>query len=274
MGTPELYADTLVYMFGHLFATEWVERKVDPVFSRVPPDARARVAPIAGTVLSEKSLAEQITYACLAQLAFLGCVDASIHHERGWNFEHYDRVYFVPKTAFPSSPIMAAFEKVVEQRRRAILLAVRRRFLERGVPADHLVAGLRRYRYIRADPYQFVCTSVERHLVGLGFYRTERRRVAGPFLAPVMVADAEAMSQYEFLVLRLQRDLERFELEDPILADTLRSNVLRSMLKTRSDEEYITQRTKEEEAELEALDDGLSSLGEGSADGEASRSDD
>lgn len=242
MEEPQLHADGIVFLFGHLFATEWVERKSDPVFGRVPVDARSRVAPVTGDVLSEKSLAEAITYAALVELIVGAKVRAELFTERGWNHDVYDRVYLTPLEPFPTTRLYEAMERTIAQVRVSPWVRVRTRFDARGVAVDQLCAGLRRFRWLRADPYQFVCGATERHLMDLGLYRMERVHVAGPFLAPVAQPDVEKMASYEFLARKLEQDIEEFELEEPILADALRDNVERSLLKTRSDEEYARER--------------------------------
>ena len=254
MAAPELNADALVFLFGSRFADEWVERKTDPVFGRAPPDARFRVAPADGAVLSEKSLAEAATYCSLAQLVMRGCVEAIVHTERGWNLEVYDRVYVTRRRPFPEGPVFQALASAYERRKRPFLTPVRRKYAERGVPVDALVAGLRRFRHLRGDPYQFVCGLIQHHLVERGFYKRERTHVAGPFLASVWLPDPERALEFEFLVLRLERDVEAFETEDPILAAALRDNVARTMLKMRSDEDYAAERLKADEPAPDELD--------------------
>lgn len=238
----ELHADGIVFLFGHLFATEWVERKTDPVFGRVPVDARARVAPITGDALSEKSLGEAITYAALVQLISDECVEWHLHEEKGWNYDTYDRVYLMPRTPFPPTPLFATMERTIAQVKASPWVRARTRFAERGIAVDQLCSGLRRFRWLRADPYQFVCSTAERYVMDLGFYRMEKVHVAGPILAPVPQPDIEKMASYEFLARRLEKDIERLEMEEPVLAAALRDNVERSMLKTRSDEEYAKER--------------------------------
>lgn len=249
----ELHADAIVYMFGHLFAEEWVDRKTDPVFGRARPDARARLAPVASKALSEKSLGEEILYATLARLILDERVTWEVHSEKGWNFDVYDRVYLAKQADFPSTPLHDALALTFERAGRSILQHKRKRFEERGLAVDALCTGLRKLRWVRADPYQFVCGAVERHLMDLGLYRTERQRVAGPFLAPVLLPDAEKMAAYEFLALRLQKDIEKLEMEEPLMTEALRDNVLRSMLKMRSDEEYIKERYGDEGSPLDAI---------------------
>lgn len=255
MTTPELNADSLVFLFGSRFADEWVERKTDPIFGRTPPDARFRVAPADGAVLSEKSLAEAVAYCSLAQLIMRGCVEAEVHVERGWNLEVYDRVYVMSRLPFPEGPIFGVLANVCERSKRPFLTPVRRRYAERGVPVDVVVASMRRFRFLRGDPYQFVCGLVQRDLMQRGFYKRERTHVAGPLLASVWQPDPERALEYEFLVLRLERDLEGFETEDPILAAALRDNVARTMLKMHSDEDYASERLKAEESTAEGTED-------------------
>ena len=247
MSLPQVHADVLVYVFGHKFAKEWTERKTDPIFGRTPADARFRKACLAKLPLSEKSLAEEIVYACLVQLIELGAVEASVTSERGWNFEVYDRVYFQPRDGFPVGPVFEALQRSLDRGRAGFLIRTRRQFEERGIAVDRLVAGLRRFRYVRGDPYEFVCSEVERRLIDLGLYRRQTQRVFGPFIAPLWLPDEEKMGELEFLLLRLEQDIERFEMEDPLLAECLRDNVGRTMLKMHSDEDYANDRLSEAE---------------------------
>jgi hypothetical protein len=238
----DLEPDALVFLFGHRFAKEWVDRKADPVFGRIPVDSRSRVAPVTGEVLSEKSLAEAITYASLASLIVRLHVEAAVIAEKGWNHDVYDRVYLQPRETFPESPLYATLERVIERARVSPWVHARKRLERDGIAVDHLCAGVRRFRWLRADPYQHVCAITERHVMERGLYRTERVHVAGPFLAPVPQPDVDRILEYEPAVARLERTLEDFELEEPILAAALRDNVERSLLKTRSDEEYAKER--------------------------------
>ncbi|MBD3173892.1 MAG: hypothetical protein GF320_01825 [Armatimonadia bacterium] len=249
MDAQQVNADVLVYVFGHKFASEWSERKTDPIFGRTPPDARFRKACLADVPLSEKSLAEEIMYACLAQLCIIDAVEATVYSEKGWNFEVYDRVYLQPVDDFPAGPVFEALQRSISRGKTGLLIRTRRRFEERGIAVDQLVAGVRKYRYLRGDPYQYVCSEVEKHLIDIGLYKRESQRVFGPFIAPLWLPDEEKMGELEFALLRLEQDLERFEMEDPLLAECLRDNICRTMLKMRSDEDYVNDRMAEEDGD-------------------------
>lgn len=246
MHEHELRADVLVYLFAHRFGQEWVERKVDPVFGRVPADARARVAPLTGDVVGEKSLGEAIVYATLVELLLRGDAEGSVVYEKGWNFDPYDRAYLKRLRPLTGSPLLETMESVIDRAGLTPWARGRRRFAERGISVDQLCAGLRRVRWLRADPYQFVCATAERHAVDLGYYRRERTHIAGPILGTVALPDLERIAEREFAVHRLEREIERFEGEQPELAAAVRDNVERSMLKTRSDEEYSRDRYGDE----------------------------
>lgn len=270
MNLPPVHADVLVYVFGHKFAQEWVERRTDPVFGRTPVDARFRKACLAPLPLSEKSLAEEIVYACLVQLVVLGTVEPTVHSERGWNFEVYDRVYLRPLGEFPPGPVFDALRRSLDRGQAGLLVRTRRQFEERGISVDRLVAGLRRFRYLRGDPYQFVCSEVERYLIEVGLYHRQSQRVFGPFIAPLWLPDEERMRELEFALMRLEQDIERFEMEDPLLAECLRDNICRTMLKMRSDEDYANDRLSEgDESEDGPSRDPLTRLlGQDERDGE------
>jgi len=73
-------------------------------------------------------------------------------------------------------------------------------------------------------------------------------RIAGPFLRPVLKLDPEKVRPFEAQARALATDLGEFAMHHPELDAVVRDNIVRTMLKMRCDEEYMTSRESDEAA--------------------------
>ena len=243
----DLSPDSLVYMFCHLFGEDWQEKDIDPLFGRIPIDARPVHAPMADDVhLTEKSVAEHICIATLIWLHGDGCVELSVREDRGFNFEVYEQVFCRRLRPLPASPIAERFSAALDAEEAHLVSRRKKSAAQEGVSCGRLMGGLRRRRWMRCDPYRFVCESIRRHLVGHGLYRVEPDRVWGPFLWPRPMPDRGKMAVYEVSARAVKADVERFAAELPELHGVLEDNVTRSLLKMRCDEAYMAARESTE----------------------------
>jgi len=239
----DLCPGSLVYMFCHLFGEDWQEKDIDPLFGRIPIDARPVHAPMADDVrLTEKSVAEKV---CLATFIWLhgdACVEFAVQEERGFNFEVYDQVFCRRVRPLPASPIADRFSVVFDTEEASLLSRRKKRAAQEGVSCGRLVGGFRKRRWLRCDPYRFVCDSIRRHLILHELYRVEPDRVWGPILWPRPMPDREKMAPYEVPARAVKADIERFAAHQPELYAVLEDNVTRSLLKIRCDEAYMNAR--------------------------------
>ena len=245
----QLYPDSLVYLFCDLFGEEWVEKQSDALFGRVPIDARFVEPALApDRRMTEKSVGEQMTVACIVWLAQKGYVELSVAEERGWNFETYEKAFCLRRQPIPEGPLFGRFSLAFESELNSIWLRRKRQAATVGVSCDRLALSMRRFRRFRTDPYRYACDLVRQQLVGAGLYSVGSERIAGPFLRPVLRLDPEKVRPFEAQARALATDLGEFAMHHPELDAVVRDNIVRTMLKMRCDEEYMTSRESDEAA--------------------------